>query len=85
MVDTVSRLKRRRGELLATKGRRGLASMSFAKRSRISSLGGKAGHAAGTAHEFTPGEAREAGQKGAAWRRAIGSPRSVGSWRRKKS
>jgi len=30
----------------------------------IASKGGKAAHAKGTAHEFTPDEAREAGRKG---------------------
>jgi general stress protein YciG len=38
--------------------------MSSAERSRIASLGGKAAHARGTAHEFTPEEARRAGRKG---------------------
>ena len=34
------------------------------KQKRIASLGGKAAHAKGTAHEFTPEEARIAGRKG---------------------
>jgi general stress protein YciG len=43
---------------------RGFAAMTVEQRARISSLGGKAAHEAGTAHEFTPAEAREAGRKG---------------------
>jgi general stress protein YciG len=34
------------------------------KQRAIASKGGKAAHAKGTAHEFTPDEAREAGRKG---------------------
>jgi len=34
------------------------------KQRMIASKGGKAAHAKGTAHEFTPEEAREAGRKG---------------------
>ncbi|MFA7243790.1 MAG: KGG domain-containing protein [Patescibacteria group bacterium] len=44
--------------------RRGFASMSLEKRKKIASMGGKASHAKGTAHEFTPEEARIAGRKG---------------------
>ncbi len=44
--------------------RRGFASMSPDERSRIASLGGKAAHAKGTAHEFDSEEARRAGRKG---------------------
>lgn len=43
---------------------RGFASMDRARQREIASLGGKAAHAKGTAHEFTPEEAREAGRKG---------------------
>jgi general stress protein YciG len=43
---------------------RGFASMDPAKQREIASNGGKAAHQAGTAHEFTPEEAREAGRKG---------------------
>jgi len=45
---------------------RGFASMDAAKRREIASKGGKAAHAKGTAHEWTPDEAREAGRKGGA-------------------
>lgn len=44
--------------------RRGFASMDPNKQKEIASKGGKAAHAKGTAHEFTPDEAREAGRKG---------------------
>jgi general stress protein YciG len=44
--------------------RRGFASMDPDKQRNIASKGGKAAHAKGTAHEFTPEEAREAGRKG---------------------
>ena len=46
------------------KSRRGFASMDPEKQRSIASKGGKAAHAKGTAHEFTPEEAREAGRKG---------------------
>lgn len=44
--------------------RRGFASMDPEKQREIASKGGRAAHAKGTAHEFTPDEAREAGRKG---------------------
>lgn len=44
--------------------RRGFASMSPAMRAEIASKGGKAAHAKGTAHTWTPEEAKEAGRKG---------------------
>lgn len=44
--------------------KRGFAAMSPEKQKSIASQGGKAAHAAGTAHEFTSEEAREAGKKG---------------------
>jgi len=44
--------------------RRGFASMDPEKQRDIASRGGKAAHEKGTAHEFTPDEAREAGRKG---------------------
>jgi len=43
---------------------RGFASMDPAKQKEIASKGGKAAHAQGRAHEFTPDEARNAGRKG---------------------
>jgi general stress protein YciG len=44
--------------------RRGFASMDPAKQREIARKGGKAAHAKGTAHRFTPEEARAAGTKG---------------------
>lgn len=43
---------------------RGFAAMDRNKVSEIASKGGKAAHAAGTAHQFTSEEARDAGRKG---------------------
>jgi general stress protein YciG len=43
---------------------RGFAAMDRKKVSEIASKGGKAAHAAGTAHQFTSDEARAAGKKG---------------------
>ncbi len=43
---------------------RGFAGMDEEKQRKIASEGGKAAHEKGTAHEFTPEEARAAGKKG---------------------
>ena len=43
---------------------RGFGSMDDEKQREIASEGGKAAHEKGTAHEWTPEEAREAGRKG---------------------
>jgi general stress protein YciG len=43
---------------------RGFASMDATKQREIASKGGKAAHAKGTAHEWTPDEACAAGRKG---------------------
>lgn len=43
---------------------RGFASMDPQRQRQIASLGGRAAHEKGTAHEFTSQEAREAGRKG---------------------
>ena len=43
---------------------RGFAAMDRSRVSEIASKGGKAAHVAGTAHEFTRDEARDAGRKG---------------------
>lgn len=48
----------------AGKSERGFASMDPEKQREIASKGGKAAHLAGTAHEFSSEEAREAGRKG---------------------
>ncbi|MEZ0264450.1 MAG: KGG domain-containing protein [Phycisphaerae bacterium] len=52
------------GAVRSGTSRRGFASMNREKQREIASKGGKAAHAKGTAHEFTPDEAREAGRKG---------------------
>ncbi len=44
--------------------RRGFASMTPEKQREIARLGGRAAHEKGTAHEWTPEEAQEAGRKG---------------------
>ena len=44
--------------------KRGFASMDADKQRKIASKGGRAAHEKGTAHEFTPEEARQAGRKG---------------------
>lgn len=46
------------------KSTRGFASMDREKQREIARKGGKAAHEKGTAHEFTPDEARAAGRKG---------------------
>lgn len=46
------------------KSRRGFASMDPERRREIARRGGKIAHEKGTAHKFTPAEAREAGRKG---------------------
>ena len=50
--------------------KRGFASLSIEDRKRIASLGGKAAHAKGTAHQFTSEEAAAAGKR-------RGQPRSA--------
>jgi hypothetical protein len=45
---------------------RGFAAMTPEMRAELSRKGGVAAHQAGSAHEFTPAEAREAGRKGGA-------------------
>lgn len=44
--------------------RRGFASMSAEQQREIASKGGRAAHVKGTAHEWSPDEARQAGRKG---------------------
>jgi general stress protein YciG len=43
---------------------RGFAAMDREKQREIAGMGGRAAHQKGTAHQFTPDEAREAGRKG---------------------
>jgi hypothetical protein len=45
---------------MSTESRRGFRGMDPVKLRQIASTGGKAAHARGTAHEFTPEEARRA-------------------------
>jgi general stress protein YciG len=49
---------------MAESSKRGFAGMDRAKQREIASKGGRAAHAKGTAHHFTPEEARVAGRKG---------------------
>lgn len=44
--------------------KRGFAAMDEERQREIASMGGKAAHESGNAHEFTSEEAREAGRKG---------------------
>ncbi|WP_202419664.1 KGG domain-containing protein [Pseudoduganella guangdongensis] len=46
------------------RSKRGFAAMDKETQRMIASKGGQAAHQKGTAHEFTPDEARRAGQKG---------------------
>ncbi len=46
------------------KSKRGFASMDEILQRKIASKGGRAAHRKGTAHEFTPEEAKAAGRKG---------------------
>ena len=51
-------------EVEANRTERGFAAMDREKQRQIASMGGKAAHAKGTAHEFTSQEAAAAGSKG---------------------
>ena len=51
-------------EVKVGKSTRGFATMDRERQRQIASEGGRAAHAQGAAHEFTPEEARVAGQKG---------------------
>lgn len=53
-------------EIPRKKARRGFAAMSPEKQREIASMGGRAAHAMGKAHEFSSDEAKLAGQKGGA-------------------
>jgi general stress protein YciG len=48
----------------ATRAPHGFAAWDPDKRRQVASRGGKAAHAKGTAHKFTPDEAQRAGRKG---------------------
>ena len=49
---------------MSGKSKRGFASMDPSRQREIASKGGRAAHAKGTAHEWSPDEARVAGRKG---------------------
>ena len=49
---------------MVKKKRRGFAAMDEKKQREIASKGGRAAHEQGTAHQFTPEEAKRAGQRG---------------------
>jgi general stress protein YciG len=57
--------------------KRGFASIDPQRQKEIASLGGKAAHASGKAHEFNTAEAREAGRKGGRAGRRSASGRSA--------
>ena len=64
-MDTRREAKTGEGaDMSRPKQNRGFRAMSPEKQKEIASLGGKAAHAKGTAHEFTSAEAKEAGRKG---------------------
>jgi len=73
MAESFSNMNRSDGEVFdsqtdnnasARKSTRGFASMDRTKQREIARKGGRAAHMKGTAHEFTPDEARAAGRKG---------------------
>jgi len=53
-----------RGSSHGKTSNRGFASMDQQKQREIASMGGRAAHLSGRAHEFNSAEAREAGRKG---------------------
>jgi general stress protein YciG len=64
VTDRLTTPGRQRERVMTDKSERGFAGMDPAKQKQIASKGGHAAHAKGTAHEFTPDEARAAGRKG---------------------
>lgn len=64
------------GESSGRRSGRGFAGMDPERQRQIASEGGRAAHAQGTAHEFTPEEAREAGRKGGEASRAARARRA---------
>lgn len=46
------------------KHKRGFASLSAERRREVAASGGRAAHALGTAHKFTPEQGKEAGKRG---------------------
>jgi general stress protein YciG len=68
--------KNQGGESGGRRSGRGFAGMDPERQRQIASEGGRAAHAQGTAHEFTPEEAREAGRKGGEASRAARARRA---------
>ncbi|HUR88041.1 MAG TPA: KGG domain-containing protein [Ramlibacter sp.] len=64
-IDSVSPSEGRTAELVPArrKSLRGFAAMDAQRQREIASLGGRAAHQSGHAHEFTSEEARAAGRK----------------------
>jgi general stress protein YciG len=62
--ETASKDRTESSEPVKVRRPRGFAAMDRSKVSEIASKGGKAAHAAGTAHQFSSDEARNAGRKG---------------------
>jgi uncharacterized protein len=56
---------------------RGFAAMSPQKKKEVASLGGRAAHACGRAHQFSSQEARAAGKK--RHQRTVAAPESAGA------
>ncbi len=71
--------KNQGGDSGGRKSGRGFAGMDPERQRQIASEGGRAAHAQGTAHEFTPEEAREAGRKGGEASRAARARRATPS------
>ena len=65
-------------ELITRTSRRGFASMTVAQRRAIASMGGKAAHELGVAHEWTSAGAADAGRKGGHARASLFFPRKPG-------
>ena len=61
-MDNIAGIENARRQLNTST--RGFASMDPERQRQIAREGGKAAHVKGTAHEFTPEEARNAGRKG---------------------
>lgn len=61
-LNTPNMKTKRQGE--ATPRKRGFASMDPDQQRKIASVGGRAAHQSGNAHQFDSAEAREAGRKG---------------------
>jgi uncharacterized protein len=65
-------------EVEKRKSNRGFAAMSPERQRQIASLGGRAAHQQGTAHEWSSEEARAAGRKGGQARGTLGRNGSDG-------